>query len=48
MPTLIPFKSGDLLATHMLCHHTDIMLSQVRHLMRGSNPHRSYDYENDD
>ena len=43
-----PFKSGDLLATHMLCHHTDIMLSQVRHLMRGSNPHRSYDYENDD
>ena len=43
-----PFKSGDLLATHMLCHHTDIMLSQVRHLMRASNPHRSYDYENDD
>ena len=43
-----PFKSGDLLATHMLTHHTEIMLSQVRHLMRGSNPHRSYDYEDDD
>ena len=42
------FKSGDLLATHMLSHHMDIMLSQVRHLMRGSNHHRSYDHEDDD
>ena len=42
------FKSGDLLATYMLLHRTDIMLSQVRHLMCSSNPHRSYDYEDDD
>ena len=42
------FKLGDLLATHMLTHHTEIMLSQVHHLMHDSNPHRSYDYEDDD
>ena len=43
-----PFKLGDLLATHMLMHHSEIMLSQVHHLMRGSNTHRSYDYKDDD
>ena len=45
---LHPFKAGDLLATHMITSHTEIDLSQVRHLMHENNPHRQYDYEKDD
>ena len=40
-----PFKSGDLLATHILTNHPEVDLPQVRHLMWQSNPHRMYDYE---
>ena len=38
-----PFKVGDLLATHLITCHTEIKLSQVRHLMWPDNPHRNYD-----
>ena len=40
-----PFKSADLLATHLITRHTEIDLCEVRHLMRASNPHRHYSYE---
>ena len=40
-----PFKSADLLATHLLTRHLEVNLCEVRHLMRNSNPHRHYDYE---
>ena len=38
-----PFKVGDLLATHLITHHTEIRSCEVRHLMRPDNPHRNYD-----
>ena len=40
-----PFKSADLLATHLITRHTEINLCEVRHLMRANNPHRHYDYD---
>ena len=35
-----PFKTSDLLATHISTQHTDIGLFQIRHLMKPGNPHR--------
>ena len=40
-----PFKSADLLATHIITNHEEVDLPQICHLMRESNPHRMYDYE---
>ena len=35
-----PFKTSDLLGTHISTQHTDIGLFQIRHLMKPGNPHR--------
>ena len=40
-----PFKSADLLATHLITRHLEVNLCEVRHLMRANNPHRHYDYD---
>ena len=40
-----PFKSADLLATHLITRHTEINLCEVRHLIRATNPLRHYDYD---
>ena len=40
-----PFKSSDLLATHLITNHPEVDLPQVRHLMWESNPHCMYDYK---
>ena len=40
-----PFKSSDFLATHIITNHPEVDLPEIRHLMRKSNPHRAYDYE---
>ena len=34
-----PFKSGDLLAMHLITNHPEVDLPQIRHLMWESNPH---------
>ena len=39
-----PFKVGNLLATHLITPHTEIILSEVRHLMQPENLHRNYDF----
>ena len=37
---LHPFKTADLLATHISTQHTEIGLYEIRHLMKPDNPHR--------
>ena len=40
-----PFKTGDLLSTHLVTAHENIRLAEVRHLMSDSNPHKySHDF----